>query len=182
MARAARVLFFIKRGPKPDYHQAPFHPYIICTRKGVATWEAGWTGDRTWLWSHEAADSGSGWLLERWEGLNIDYGHLVRGCSLPDGTHVGFYHKHRDLGYDPETKQRLGYAAELQEPWNLLPQAVWWSLDPIPEWLKDQGVMVPMDEFSRHRIIEDYSFADQQERKRDRPYPEAPEWWPDATS
>ena len=43
-------LYLIKRGPRPEHHKAPYHPVILCDRKRIAKWEAGWTGDRAWVW------------------------------------------------------------------------------------------------------------------------------------
>jgi hypothetical protein len=174
-------VYLIKRAPKPDYHRAPFHPVILCTRKGVAKWEAGWTGDRAWVWEHGDGKTGcGGWLLCRWEGLDIDYGHVVRTCALPDGTHAAFFHQHRNLGYDrsQEPPKWLGYDPNLQEPWTLLSGAVWWSLTAMPEWLAEAGVVLPVDAFTQHRILDDYRYADMDERKWDKPFPDAPAWWP----
>lgn len=175
-------LYFIKRGPRPDHHRAPYHPYLICTRKGVAKWEAGWTGDQAWVWERfDAKDDAGGWLLTRWEGLVIDYGHLVRTCRLPDGTPVAFYHRHRDLGFEHiEGYGRMwrGYSEELQEPWSLLSQTVWWSVSRIPEWLEKAGVQVPTDDFSQRRIVEAVRYADEEEGKRERRC-QRPEWWPE---
>lgn len=133
-------LYLIKRGPKPDYHRAPFHPVIVCDRKPIARWEAGWTGDQAWVWSKYGAgpdEAYSGWLLERWQGLDIDYGHLVRGVTLPDGEHGAFHHP--------------GARADT---WGLLKSATWWSSRKIPEWLVERGVVNATDEFSLDRIAE----------------------------
>lgn len=131
-----KSLFLIKRGPKPEHHNAPFHPVIICTRKHTATWEVGDTGDGGWLWSRSAQDGGEGWLLERWNGFDIDYGHIVHQITMPDGTRAAFCHVD-------------------SEPWQILSQAVWWSDHEIPEWLARFGVTLPEDTFSLADIERD---------------------------
>ena len=127
------MLFLIKRGPRPDYHNAPFHPVIICTLKGVADWEVGGSDARAWLWSRSISPGpGEGWLLERWNGFNVDYGGVVRAIEMPDGTKAAFVHHHTG-----------------REPWSLLSKAVWWSEHEIPDWLAELGVKPPDDDFSR---------------------------------
>lgn len=128
-------LYLVKRGPRPSYHNAPYHPVIICTRRPIAEWEAGWTGDKSWVWLKEA-DTSSGWLLVKWNGLNIDYGHIVRGCSLPDGTETGVFHDRK------------------KEPWNLMAEATWWSDHNMPQWVADKGTKYPTDNFTIYRISE----------------------------
>jgi hypothetical protein len=171
MTRPPRALWFIKRGPRPEHHRAPFHPAVICTRRYTAKWEAGWTGDRAWIWWHEGKEPYTGWLLERWQGLDIDYGGLVKCCKLPDGTQVGFFHRHRALGYDRPGEKgatHLGYSEELQEPWSLLPGAVWWSDDPIPAWLVEAGVVLAEDDFTQQVIKEDAGDFVLPEKQRDK--------------
>jgi len=59
-------LYLIKRGPRPAYHRAPFHPVILCTHKRVADKEVGGTDDGDWLWTKFGwGRNGAGWLLER---------------------------------------------------------------------------------------------------------------------
>lgn len=137
-----RALYLIKRGPKPEYHRAPFHPVIVCTARHTASWEVGWSGDGGWLWSHDASEEGVGWLLERWNGLNIDYGHVVRGFTLPDGTKAAFDH---DRAGTPGSARAL------------LHGAVWWSQDHrVPEWLSNgYGVRLPDDDHSLQMILHD---------------------------
>jgi hypothetical protein len=137
---APRVLFLVERGPRPEYHKAQFHPVVICTARHTASWEAGWSGDRANLWVQcegPGRDS-SGWLLLRWKGLEIDYGHIVRSFTLPDGSDKAA------ISHD-----RHG------PPWSLMNGAVWWSTRVIPQWLLDRGVVLPTDGFSVERIIED---------------------------
>lgn len=158
LTRPSRVVYLVKRGPRPETHKAPFHPVVICSRRHTMKWESGWTGGRSWVWDHEGREEFCGWLLLRWEGLDIDYGGLVKCCTLPDGTKTGFFHRHRDLGYDRPGEvgaKHLGYSTELQEPWSLLPGAVWWSDHPMPEWLRISGVVPVSDSFSLKVIQED---------------------------
>jgi hypothetical protein len=117
----------------PEYNKAPWHPVILCDDRLVAMWEAGWSGDGAWVWSNENARAVGGWLLTRWNGLEIDYGHVVRGMTLPDGAHAGFYRAHE---IDP-----------------LLRGAVWWSTRPLPQWWAAHGVIVAFDDFSRESVM-----------------------------
>lgn len=187
--RRIMTIYLIKRGPRPDHHRAPYHPVVICDRKDMAKWEVGWTGDRAWLWSHcEPGTLGGGWLLERWEGLDLDYGGLVKGGTLPDGTHMGFFHKQRDRGYAPRTGDDkpvwLGYDETLQEPWTLLPGAVWWSAMPMSKALQEAGVVYPSDSFTQQRILDGRAMLDDEKAKRGGVYGTGtricPEWWPKA--
>ena len=134
---APRTLYLIKRGPRPEFHRAPYHRVIICTRKHTAKWEAGWTGDCACVWEKDA-DPSSGWLLVKWFGLDIDYGHIVRGSDLFRGGRTGIHHD------------------RAKEPWSLLKRAKWWSDHRIPGWLIDAGVKPPRDMFSRKTIMNDY--------------------------
>lgn len=129
-------VYLIQRGERPDYHVAPFHPVIVCGKKRVAEWQAGWSGDGATVWSHEPSSSGSGWLTERWCGFDIDYGHVVRVLKLPDGTFAGFVHDRN------------------APPWTLLRGAVWWDDRPMPAWLQQAGVIYPPDSFTRQRVLD----------------------------
>lgn len=131
------AVYLIKRGPKPGFHRAPYHPVIICAKKPVAKWEAGWTGDAAWLWSHERGVRGGGWLLERWNGFDVDYGHVVRGVAMPDGTPAAFVHESTG-----------------REPWTLLEGAVWWDDKKMPGWMEAAGVIYPPDNFTRQRVLD----------------------------
>jgi hypothetical protein len=145
-----RAVYLVKRGPKPAFHKAPYHPVIIASRLHTAKWEAGWTGDGATLWEHNKREGGSGWLLARWRGLDIDYGHVVRGCVLPDGARAGIEHD-RTL-----------------EPWTLLAKSVWWSDEPMPEWLQQAGCELSSDDFTRAAIAEDYGDCVLPAKKQDR--------------
>lgn len=141
------TLWLIKRGPKPDYHRAPFHPVIATDRKWVAEWEAGCSCDRATVWmrgSHR--DDGEGWLLVMWDGFPIRHGYVIHACRH-DEIPSGFRHPHRE-----------------GEPWALLDGASWWSWKVLPEWLAARGVTLPTDEHSRLII-------DEHERDRRHPIP-----------
>lgn len=152
-------MYLIKRGPRPDYHKAPFHPVIICAKKRVAKREAGSSSDRAWVWERFSTDveNGEGFLLARWCGLDIDYGHVVHGFDLPDGTPAAFHHQHRSLGYDRPGEvgaKFLGYSAEPQEPWTLIRGAVWWDDKLMPPVLAKAGVVYPPDDFTQQVILD----------------------------
>jgi hypothetical protein len=130
-------LYLIKRGPRPDYHKAPYHPVILCARKPIADWEAGCTCKRATVWGHGPKNEGTGWLLLRWHGLVIDYGPgVMHGCSPTDEVHGGFYHDRR------------------KEPWTLLAGAVWWDDKKMPDWLRESAVVYPPDDFTQQRILD----------------------------
>jgi hypothetical protein len=171
------VIYCIKRGPMPEHHNAPFHPVIVCDNKDFAKWEAGWTDDKAWVWSHESGCPECGWLLDRWNGFDIDYGHIVRSLILPDGSHGAIAHRHRDRGYDrtgPEPKW-LGYTGELQEPWSILTGATWWSSKKMPAWIEALGVLHPADTFSRNNIMSRAVFGHETGCDMQARYPS---WWP----
>lgn len=146
-----RYLYFIDRGrDRPDWHKAPYHRYLICTNVSAAYWEAGWTGNGASLWMrHTTQNDGSGWLLLRWKGLDIDYGGLVKGGDLFDGGCMGFVHPHRPA-----------------PPWSVLAQAVWWSTRTIPPWLRDMGIAPPSDPHSLDSIRQPPIQADQRNRRQ----------------
>lgn len=151
-----RSLYLIKRGPKWEFHNAPFHPIIICTRKHTAKWEVGDSNKKSTLWCKDV-DPHSGWTLSRYKGFDIDYGGLVKRVELFDGTYTEGYH-------DKD-----------KEPWTLLKDAVWWSDQEIPKWLREIGVDYPEDDFSRRVIYDDLgdcllseSEADKLQKSRDK--------------
>ena len=132
-------MYLIKRGPRPKYHLAPFHPVVICNKKAVAKWEAGDTGDRAWVWERSSNRmNGEGFLIVRWNGLDIDYGNVVKQVGpMTDGTLCGFVHPHTG-----------------REPWSLLKGAVWWDDKRIPPDLLEAGVIYPPDEFTQQCILD----------------------------
>lgn len=129
-------VYLVKRGPRPSYHKAPFHPVIICGKRRVAMWEAGFSGDCAWVWEHNRGTGFGGWLFVRWAGLDIDYGHVVRNFTLPDGTDAAFVHEHTG-----------------REPWFLIAGAVWWDDKRMPKWLEASGVVYPSDHHSQQSIL-----------------------------
>lgn len=152
------AFYLIKRGPRSEFHRAPFHPVIICNRSGMAKWEAKDTSEKAMIWVKDQADSG-GFLLARWNGLDIDYGGLIHDVGpMPDGMKVGFYHD-RDA-----------------EPWTLLRGAIWWSSRKMPKWFMEQGVEYPPDDFSQQRILDNEHWLrkDCEGSGWDK---EVPEWW-----
>ena len=156
-----KSLYLIKRGPRPEYHRAPFHPVIICDRKRIAEWERGNTGDAAWVWvKMEWTDNGWGWLLIRWNGFDIDFGSVVHTIKMPDGTEAGFW---RDYESDHSVA-------------DLITGATWWSDKPMPEWLEKHGVKYPEDKFTQQTILD--SVADDGASGFGRA---VPKWWPVAT-
>lgn len=134
-------LYLIKRGPRPAHHNAPYHEVIICDDRRTAEEEQGWTGSGATVWVKEGRkDNRHGWLLKRWLGLDIDYGHVVRGCELPADGSAGFW---RDYEVDDGRSVK-----------DLLPGATWWSVQRMPEWLKDRGVVYPADYFTQQHILD----------------------------
>lgn len=133
------AIYLIKR-VRPNYHKTPFHPIIICGKKKIAKWEAGDTNSKAWVWEHNTPSNCSlnSWLLTRWNGLDIDYGYVIKDVGpLPDGTHTGFFHD-RD-----------------KEPWILIAGAIWWDNQKMPRVLQDMGVIYPPDKFTQQRILDD---------------------------
>lgn len=130
------TIALIKRGPRPGYSRAPFHPVVIVAKKRLLEWERGWTGDGATVWEHERGTGGGGWLLTRWAGFDIDYGHTVRCVTLPDGTTGAFAHD------------------ENQEPWTLLTGAVWLDDKRLPQWLDRRGAIYPPDRFTRNGLLD----------------------------
>lgn len=150
------TLYLIKRGPRPDHHKAPYHPVVIASLKRVAEREAGWTGEVAWVWSHDSSTGAGGWRLERWAGLDIDYGHVVRGGRLPDGTEMGFAHESTG-----------------REPWSLIAGAIWWASKRMPTWLEARGCVYAPDAFSQQSILDTLANDGCSGFGRERP-----EWWP----
>lgn len=159
-------LWLIKRQPRPSWHRAPYHDVIVCPRRDMAKWEAGATDSLANVWSHDAGCTGGGWLIERWNGLDIDYGHIVRGMPLPDGTVRAFEHD------------------ATKEPWTLLRGAVWYSSKKIPQRWADAGFVYAPDYFTQQHILDTKESLRAEREQRGcatgfgRPIPA---WWPDPT-
>ena len=154
-------LYLVKRGPKPAYHRASFHPVVLCDIHRIAENEAGFSGEHAWVWSHcGIANRGFGWLIERWNGLDLDYGSVVHGFELPDGAHAGFWRISED------------FPAGVRD---LVSCATWWSTRRIPEWLLELGVKYPDDDFSQQWILDEIANDGVSGFGRNRPA-----FWPDA--
>ncbi len=125
------VFYLVKRGPRPEYYKAPFHPVIICAKRRVAIWETQGTDRKDWVWE---GDAQGGWLLVRWNGFDVDYGNVVHVIEMPDSTNAGFFHDRQ------------------KEPWTLLEGAVWWDTKPIPKRLLELGIVPALDKFSLDHI------------------------------
>jgi hypothetical protein len=148
-------IYLIKRGPKPSWHKAPFHPVVICAKKRVAEFEAGWAGDKSWIWMRRSrVIDGEGFLLLRWNGLDIDYGHVVRSTRLPSGVKTGFAHH--------------------GGPWKLLRGAIWWDDKPMSASFENAGVLYPPDYFTQQWILDQIA-DDNVSGCGNRP---PPPWWP----
>ena len=139
-----RTLYLVKRSERPKHHIAPYHPVILCDRKRVAEWEAGGTDPAlrggAWVWEREGWDDNPyGWILAKWNGLNIDYVGLVTAFDLPDGSHSAFWRDYEDW---PQGVR------------DLFSGAVWWSDKQMPEWLEQRDVLYPLDDFTQQRILD----------------------------
>lgn len=134
-APKVRNLYLIIRGEQSEFHKAPFHPYIICTQKHTADWEAGDSNEKATVYM-KPADEYSGFLMVRYKGFDIDYGNVVKEIELFDGTTASFSHTG-------------------DYPWNILDKCIWWSYSEMPEWLKKEGVQFAQDEFTKSTILSD---------------------------
>ena len=130
------AFYMIKRDG--EHWRSKGYPLVtLCTREDVAKQMAGATDERSWMWHSEGQDHG-GLLLVRWQGLDIDYGHVVRRMPLPNGDERAFDHPNRH----PET-------------WELFNGAVWWSPRRMPAWVEKRGATYPAEGYLRH-LVEDY--------------------------
>lgn len=114
-------LYLVERPERAFGRPAPDALVLLCSRRDVAHWVAGSSSDRANVWEG-ASDLVAGWLLVRWRGLDLDYGHVVHAVDLPDGTAAGFHHD------------------RTVRPWCLLPGATWYSRYRIPSNLLAAGV------------------------------------------
>jgi hypothetical protein len=155
----ARNLFLIIRGERSEHHKADFHPIIICSRKHTAKWEAGATVDGATVFENMAPESAAGnWLLCRYKGYDIV--GTPQYFTLFDG------------------KESRDISTISDETFN---NAIWWSYDRMPEYLKDKGVHYATDEFTKNRIMQDagtceLSYAKQEKLKHYLGTLENPEW------
>jgi hypothetical protein len=134
----AKNFYLILRGPKGEHHNAPFHPVILCTRKHTAEWESKRTKEGATVWVNMAPNTAywGNWLLVKYKGYDIDYGHLAHYFTLFDGKD------------SREVSDR-----EYIEP--LLRNAIWWSYDEMPEFVRELGVRYAEDQFTKDWIWED---------------------------
>lgn len=136
----SRSLYLVKRPHRQQ--NAPFHPVILTDRRWLAKWEAGPSRDGAWVWEKDGWDNnGHGWLLARWNGFDIDYGHVVSGLTLPDGSQGAFWRAYYGSDDDPAGVR------------DLFPGAVWWSDKRMPEWLSELGVVYAPDGFTQRLIL-----------------------------
>lgn len=85
----------------------------------------------------------------------MDYGYIVRGMLLPDGT-----------------TRSIDHRREHPETFALLPGAIWWSPRKMPRWIEDEGAQYPTDRFTQQCILD--RFADDGASGWGRPIPD---WW-----
>lgn len=140
------MLYLIKRGPKPAYHLAPFHPVVICDSQPMADEEVMGTsqGDTMWVQTDIKQLSHS-WRLVRWQGLDIDYRPVVCYITLPDGRSSRMYEADVEL---------------------LLPGAIWWSSKVMPKAAEKRGVIYAPDKFTQQRILDRHAGIEDERRMR----------------
>lgn len=130
----ARNLFLIIRGKQSEFHKAPFHQIILCTRKHVAKWEAGdVVKGATVIYNAMGNHEGANWFLAQYKGYGCDcnqYFTLFDGVDSRELTSTENIHK-------------------------LLKNATWWSYDEMPSWIERLGVKPPTDDFSKKQILDD---------------------------
>ena len=153
----ARNLFLIIRGPQGEFHKAPFHPIIICSRKHTAKWEAGDTEDGATVFVNMDPPYGN-WLLSRYKGYDI-VGN-PKFFTLFDGK------ESRDISQISD---------------NTFRDAIWWSYDGMPDCLKEKGVSYATDNFTKERIADDAGACRLLQREQEkldatRDKYEEPEW------
>jgi hypothetical protein len=134
----AKNFYLILRGPKGEHHNAPFHPIILCTRKHTAEWESQRSKDGATVWVNMAPSTAywGNWLLVKYKGYDIDYGNIAHYFTLFDGK-------------DSREVSDRDYIE------TLLRNAIWWSYDEMPEFIKGLGVKLPEDNFTKQCIWED---------------------------
>lgn len=130
-----KSLFLIIRGDRPINHKAPYHPIILCTRYHSMLWESRGTREGHTVLSCCVPDvKGSSWALLRYKGFIIDGLNETQSIVLFDGVKA-----------NDAVKKLL----------ENIPNAIWFSYDKMPEWIKDMGVKYPDDDFTRRRIEDD---------------------------
>ena len=156
----ASGLYLVVRGPRSEFHKAPYHPIIVCSRQHTARWEGKNTVDgHTIYWNAYPHEGHGNWFLGRYRGYDIN-GNL--------GPNFVFF--------DGKTNAELCDYATVNA---MLNGAVWWSYDRMPEFVKKMGVVYAEDDHSKEAIWRDYNdLPDHRRRllegkKLDR---EKPEW------
>lgn len=128
-------LWLIIRGKQPDYHNAPYHPIILCSRKHTAEWESrDVTKGATVLYNAGGTDRSGNWFLGRYKGYDCDTNQYF---TLFDGVDTG----------DFTDKTRIET--------EVISKAVWWSYDLMPDWIRKLGCKFPNDEFTKRMILDD---------------------------
>jgi len=130
--------FYIVKRDETHWRTATRPSVMLCTRRDVARWIAGATDEKSWIWE-SGGDDHAGLLLVRWQGLDIDYGHVVRLMELPDGDQRAFDHE-----------------AKRPETWALFQQATWWSPRRMPAWVEKRGAKYPTEQKQFRAILLDY--------------------------
>lgn len=135
-------LYLIERGAGTFRGKAPYHPVIICTARYTAKWEAGGSpyGSTVWSQGNVRQDSKNlhSWFVNRWKGLDITFHGNCVYFDLPDGSNT---RQHSERAH------------------TLIAGAVWWSDKPLPQFLRDLGVIEAPDDFTRERIADDYGLC-----------------------
>lgn len=142
-------LFLIVRGEKPDIHNAPYSPIILCTRKHTAKFESGSTSDGATVFQALSRDFTGNWLLVKYKGYDIDYGNVCHYFKLFDGN-------------DSEN------VSDRSEIHKLIGGAIWWSYDEMPDFIKDLGAKYPNDRWTKEMICHDFGtclLTNSQEKK-----------------
>lgn len=130
----AKNVYVIIRGNRSEHHNAPFEPFIVCSRKHTAMWEARHTGDKlgcgSTVFVNLCPSEGGSWRMVRYRGYEIET------CS------------HLDTLFDGKDQRIENHIINFSS-------CVWWSYDKMPEWVKVLGVRFPDDDFTKQRILDD---------------------------
>lgn len=155
----AKNFYLIVRGQQPESHAAPYSEVILCTRKHTADWESLGTKNGCTVFVNLAPPYGT-WMCVKYKGYDLDTRPVAHYLDLFDGKNT------RDLEKDIE---------------NYLKQALWWSYDEMPEWIKESGVSLPSDNWTKKQILQDsgtcyLSYSKQQALERQLEKYETPTW------
>ncbi len=134
----AKGLYLVIRGPKSEFHKAPYHPIIVCSRQHTARWESKNTTDgHTVYWNAYPHKGHGNWFLGRYKGYEMS-GNLGPSFVFFDGC----------VNSDLCNHQKVN---------ELLNGAVWWSYDRMPDFVKEMGVVHVEDDFTKEWIWRDYN-------------------------